>query len=495
MAHITIVGLGPGSKGALTLEAWQVLQEAEEVWLRTSHHPVLRDLTSQGQWRSFDAVYEGVETFEAVYAQIVAEVLALGQRPEGVIYAVPGHPLVGESTVTQILSSAARQSIPVHVIHGLSFIEPSLTALNVDALDGLQIFDALDIVALHYPPLNPDVPALIAQVYSRPVASELKLVLMNQFPDEHPVVLLDAAGTEQQRVLRLPLYEIDRHEVSALTSLYITPMAGVTGFEGFQETIATLRSPEGCPWDREQTHQTLRTNLLEECYEVLEAIDADDPLALREELGDLLLQIVLHAQIAVEDGDFYMPEVIAHIDAKLKRRHPHVWGSVNVEGVNDVVVNWEVIKQRERTEKGTGERSLLQGIPLALPALAQAVAYADRAGRIGFDRIDPEGIWVELPESLRDVLQRLLEELDAVRAASDDDELEGGAQVLGALFLVIADWARRHDIDPESALREANAQFAERFHALETISRQTGVALNKLSPDEIRRQWNVHEQS
>ncbi len=494
MAQITIIGLGPGSKAALTLEAWEILQQAEEVWLRTAHHPVLRSISTAGQWHSFDAVYEEADTFDAVYTQIVAEVLRLGRRPEGAIYAVPGHPLVGESTVTRILTAAERESIPVHVVHGVSFVEPSLTALNVDALDGLQISDALDIVALHHPPLNPDLPALIGQVYSRAVASELKLVLMNQYPDEHPVALLDGAGTERERVQRLPLYEIDRHEASMLTSLYVTPMASVSGFEGFQETIATLRSPDGCPWDRDQTHATLRTNLLEECYEVLEAIDADDPLALREELGDLLLQIVLHTQIAVEEGDFYMPEVIAHIDAKLKRRHPHVWGGVDVSGVDDVVVNWETIKQRERTEKGTGERSMLRGIPLALPSLAQAAAYADRAGRIGFDKIDAAGIWVELPEKVRHLLQALLDSLDELWNA-DGDGTQGNGQVLGDLLLVIADWARRHDTDPESTLREANARFAGRFHTLEIASRKMEASLQTLSPDLIRRLWENREQS
>ena len=494
MAHITIIGLGPGSKEALTLEAWELLQEAREIWLRTAHHPVLRSITSPGQWRSFDAVYEEAASFDEVYTQIVSEVLRLGRRPEGVIYAVPGHPLVGESTVTRILLAADRESIPVRVVHGLSFIEPSLTALKVDALDGLQMFDALDIVDLHHPPLNPDLPALIAQVYSRAVASELKLVLMNQYPDEHPVVLLDGAGTDQEKVQELALYEIDRHEVSMLTSLYVAPMASLSSFEGFQETIATLRSPEGCPWDREQTHQTLRTNLLEESYEVLEAIDAEDPLALREELGDLLLQIVLQAQIAVDEGDFYMPEVIAQIDAKLKRRHPHVWEGVDVAGVNDVIVNWEAIKRRERAEKGAGERSLLDGIPRALPALAQAAAYADRAGRIGFDRIDADGMWVELPEKVSGLLQALVDGLDEVWNGNEDGAQEN-AQLLGDFLLVIADWARSHHTDPESTLREANARFAKRFHTLETLSRQMGTSLQSLSPDEIRRQWNKREQS
>jgi len=275
-------------------------------------------------------------------------------------------------------------------------------------------------------------------------------------------------------------YEIDRHVVSPLTTLYVAPLEGVTSFEGFQETIAKLRSPEGCPWDREQTHETLRTNLLEECYEVLEAIDEGSPEALSEELGDLLLQVVLHAQIAVEDGEFRMTDVISHIDAKLKRRHPHVWAGVDVSGVGDVVANWEAIKQQERAAKGAAERSLLDGIPRALPALAQAVAYSDRAARIGFDRIEGDGVWGDLPEKAAADLAGLL----AV--------LETRATLMGDVLLVIADWARRQHIDPESALRGANQRFAQRFSMLETTARERGVALEELSPEDIHRLWESH---
>jgi tetrapyrrole methylase family protein/MazG family protein len=369
-----------------------------------------------------------------------------------------------------------------------------LTALGVDALDGLQILDALDLLTLYHPPLIPDCPALIGQIYSRAVASDLKLVLMNQYDDMHPVALIDGAGTERETVRHLPLYEIDRHDVTPLSSLYIAPLPGVTSFEGFQETVARLRSPAGCPWDREQTHQSLRTNLLEECYEVLEAIDLDDPGALQEELGDLLLQIVLHTQIAIEEGDFYMTGVIAQIDAKLKRRHPHVWGSVEVKDAGEVITNWEAIKRRERAAKGAAERSLLDGIPEALPALAQGAAYVDRAGRGGFDRIDPQGIWVDLPEAVTAALSALVQVIEDISAAESPDVV---ARVVGDLLLVLADWARRQDIDPESALREANVRFARRFKALETSAHHQGrdvaAQLAAMSPPALRELWREGE--
>ncbi|MCJ7550725.1 MAG: SAM-dependent methyltransferase, partial [Anaerolineae bacterium] len=191
MPQITIVGLGPGDAGDLTRDAWQVLQEAGEVWLRTLHHPVVADLPVGLTLHAFDDVYERADRFSEVYGEIVGQILRLGRREQGVVYAVPGHPLVGESTVTRLLAVAREEGVMVRIVGGLSFVEPALTALELDALDGLQIIDALNLVTLNHPPLNPDQPALIAQVYSRAVASAVKLVLMNQYADEHPTVLID----------------------------------------------------------------------------------------------------------------------------------------------------------------------------------------------------------------------------------------------------------------------------------------------------------------
>ncbi|TFG70008.1 MAG: nucleoside triphosphate pyrophosphohydrolase [Anaerolineales bacterium] len=459
MAQITIVGLGPGAPGQLTREAWICLTEISEVWLRTIHHPVVGDLPQTLQLHSFDAVYEQSATFGDVYAHIAETILQLGKKPEGVVYAVPGHPLVGESTVAYILSQANEQQIPVRIIEGLSFIEPALTALSYDALDGLQVMDALDITTCIHPPINPDFPALIAQVYNRKVASNLKLVLMNQYPDEHPVVLVDGAGTTRETISHVPLYAIDREELSPLCTLFLTPLPQVSSFEGFQETIAMLRSPEGCPWDREQTHETLRMNLLEESYEVLEAIDAGNMDALKEELGDLLSQIVLQTQVAVDEGEFQMPDVISAIDAKLKRRHPHVWQGLDVAGVRDVVTNWETIKRQERKENGKADRSLLDGIPKALPALTQAYAYGDRVGRIGFHL-----------EKMSQLLDTVAHDLAALREAED---IHRQAHILGHMLFTLVMWARISQTDPESTLREANMRFAENFRKMER-AQQTG---------------------
>lgn len=468
---ITIIGLGPGNPRHLTREAWEVLTSAKEVWLRTARHPTLAGLPQDVTLHDFDALYEAAEDFDTVYQAIAHEVLLLGQRPEGVIYAVPGHPLVGEATVQQILAGARERGIAVRIVEGLSFVEPALTALGLDALAGLQIHDAIEIAARHHPPLNPDLPAFIGQVYSRALASDLKLTLMNQYPDEHPVVLLIGLGTASQEVIHLPLYELDRREVDHLTTLYVPPVPQTGSFEALQETVAHLRAPDGCPWDREQTHESLRSELLEEAYEAVAAIEAEDMQGLCEELGDLLLEVLLQAQIATEEGDFKMVDVIAAVDAKLKRRHPHVWGNAVVEDEAALLQQWERIKKEERQGNG----SLLDGVPRALPALQQAYTYGKRAARVGFDWPDAEA-----------VVQKIDEEIAEVHAAQTAEERS--AEV-GDLLFAIVNWARHLQVDPEAALRQANERFARRFGALEALARERGLELGKMSIAQMDALW------
>jgi tetrapyrrole methylase family protein/MazG family protein len=479
MASITIVGLGPGRPDLLTHEAWTVLSSANEVYLRTIQHPVTGGLPISVVLHSFDRLYDSGDDFAQVYESIASEVVALGRRVEGVIYAVPGHPRVGEASVTRILELAQAESLPVRVVAGLSFIEPTLDALGIDGLDGLQVVDAIEVAAQHHPAIDPDRPGLLAQLYSRMLASDVKLTLLNQYPPEHEVRLVHAAGTADQRVVALPLVEIDRRDdLAHLTTLYVPPLPRAGSFATFQETIAHLRAPDGCPWDREQTHQSLRPHLLEETYEVLEAIDAGDTDALREELGDLLLQIVLQTQIATDEEAFRMPDVIAGIQEKIVRRHPHVFGDVSVSGSEDVKRNWEAIKQAERDENRKPVReSALDGLPKGLPALAQAEAYGARAARLGFDWQDVSG-----------VLQKVAEE---VRELAEAPDMESRQAEFGDLLFALVNVARWLDIEPESALRSANARWATRFRAVERAAREQGRSMREMSPDELDRLWEA----
>ena len=478
---ITILGLGPGNPNLLTREAWDALSTATELHVRTARHPTLAGLPATVTVKSFDDIYETTEKFEDVYQQIVARVIELGQRPGGVLYAVPGHPSVGEATVEQICARAADLNLSVQLIPGLSFLEPSLSALHIDALPGLFVADALDLATRAHPPFGPDSPILIAQLYSPDLASDVKLTLMNQYADDQPVALVHAVGTPAEKVEWLPLYEIDRSEhIAHLTALYIPAVAQPGSFETFQNTIARLRAPDGCPWDREQTHATLREHLLEETYETLAAIDANDPDLLREELGDLLLQVVLQTQIAIDDGEFNMTAVIAAINAKLIRRHPHVFGEVKVNGVGEVLTHWEKVKEQERAGDPVKQKDgILSSVPVSLPALAQAFNYQQRVARVGFD-------W----PNLSGPIAKVQEEIAEIESAGEAEQ----AEEMGDLLFAVVNWARWLKVDPESALRAANAKFAKRFAYLEAKAKEQGKPLSEMGLAKMDALWNEAKQ-
>jgi len=473
---ITILGLGPGNPAHLTREAWDLLVAADEVYLRTARHPTVAALPSHLTLHSFDELYESSDDFASLYETIAGQVIALGRRPQGVIYAVPGHPLVGESSVQRILARAREEGLPVRLVEGLSFVEPVLSRLGIDGLAGLQLADATDLATACHPPLDPDRPALIGQLYSRRLASQVKLTLMNAYPDDHPVTLVRAAGTGEACVVTLPLYELDQgQEIDHLTALYLPPLAHVGGLPALQQTVARLRAPDGCPWDREQTHQTLRPHLLQESYEVLAALDAQDDDRLCEELGDLLMQIAMHVQIAAEEGAFRFADVIGRIDAKLKRRHPHVFGSLQVRDAAEVLRNWEAIKADERLQEGGPLRSPLEGVPAILPALARAQELGDRAARVGFDWPDLAG-----------VLDKLGEEVAELQAAGD---LSARERELGDLLFTLANVARWLGVDAESALRRACDRFTQRYAIMERLAHNQGSELANLSPAEQDALW------
>ncbi len=474
---LTILGLGPGSIDDLTRRAWRALETAQTVYLRTSRHPCTPWLPAGPRYESFDAVYESTPQFEQVYAAIVERVLDAA-RSADLVYAVPGDPFVAESTVTGLLAAARAENLPVNVVSGISFVEPTLRLLGIDALDGLQLIDALDVAVMHHPPLNPGCPALLGQVYSRDVASNVKLTLMNEYADDFQVALVHAAGTAEARSEWLPLYKIDQSEqIAHLTSLYLPARGGMTSFEQFQEIIAHLRAPEGCPWDKEQTHKSLRPYLLEEAHEVLEAIDAGDLPGMVEELGDLLLQIVLHTQIAIDDGEFRMGDVLSGINAKMVARHPHVFGDVTVSSADDVVTNWAALKQREHDARGIHRDSILDGVPKGLAALMQASEYQRKAAKPGFD-------WPDIAP----VIAKVREEIGEVETARDEAHR---AEEMGDLLFALVNWARWLRIDPETALREANAKFYRRFHFIETTVAAQGRALPDLTLAEMDVIWDA----
>jgi len=252
----------------------------------------------------------------------------------------------------------------------------------------------------------------------------------------------------------------------------VTEPKDLRQFAALVEVIEKLRSPEGCPWDRKQTHASMRECLLEECYEVLDTLDKGETGKLCEELGDLLMQVVMHVQIAAEAGEFQMGDVVEGISRKLIRRHPHVFGSVKVKDADEVLLNWEELKKKERGS----DKSILANIPKALPSLAYSQEIQSRAARVGFDWEDDSG-----------VIDKLAEEVGEFRRAQNPKERE---EEFGDMLFTLANIARRMDIDLESALRKASGKFYSRFTHMEKLCRQRGKSFSELSFDEQNALWD-----
>lgn len=352
----------------------------------------------------------------------------------------------------------------------LSLVAPAFSAMRLDPPSKLSLLNAPELSPLHFPPHPPDSAALILGVHSSELALEVQRVMRAIYPEDHPIYWIDQDLAREER-----LASLGSGGYSSSTCVYVPPLPEGSSFEAFAEIVAHLRAPDGCPWDREQTHQSLRKHLLEESYEALSAIDARDVDGMREEFGDLLLQIVLNAQIAWESKEFSMHEIVYGIYEKIVRRHPHVFGDLKLDGVESVLQNWEKIKEKERGKKMV-EKGLLDGVPAILPALNQAQEYQDRAARVGFD-------WPEIG----DVLDKVREEIEEIKQAQNMDEV---AAELGDLFFVLVNLARWKKVDAESVLRGANAKFKKRFGFVEKTARQQGKNLSDMTLDEMDLLWD-----
>lgn len=472
---ITIVGLGPGPYALLTREAAALLEKAPKVWLRTSRHPTVQQLPPSVKWESLDYVYDRCESFEKLYRELAMEALAIARREGGLVYAVPGDPTMAEDSVRELMGLARDEGIELQLVSGVSFAEASLAATRTTLSGGLQLLDAG-----HVGWANPLIDLLVYQIEDRLVASDVKLELLRRYPDDHPVLLVTAAGTPgQQAVQQVHLHDLDRQPgVDHLTALYVpasTPDRALGSFDSFVRIVARLRAPDGCPWDRQQTHESLKPYVVEEAYEVVEAIDKGNPATLSEELGDLLLQVVLHAQVAEEATEFDITDVISAIGAKMVRRHPHVFGELSVSGAEEVLVNWEAIKKAERGEKEEAE-GMFAGIPKHMPALQAAQEVQGRAARVGFD-------WKEI----QPVLDKVSEEIEELSRTQNAAERQAE---LGDVLFALVNVARHLGVNAEMALRSTNQKFVERFTRMEQLAKEQGVEFASLDLEQQDALWN-----
>ena len=476
---ITLVGLGPADTGSLSVAARDALRAATRLFVRTCRHPAVEGLRREGvAFEPLDELYETARDFDAVYDAIATRVIEAANDGD-VAFAVPGHPLVGEESVRRILARARDHGVSVRIVGSESFVEAALAALRAPVGEGLLVLDAL---ALDHAEPRVDLPTLVYQVYDAQVASDVKLALMRAYPDDWPVRVVRQAGVAgREEVLETPLHRLDRVDADHLTAVYVPPLPESRRKPTFADLVAVmarLRAEGGCPWDREQDHRSLRRYLIEECYEAVDAIDADDMDSLAEELGDVLLQVVFHAQIEHENGCFDIDDVVSHIVRKLVRRHPHVFGEVTVENSAEVLDNWEQIK---RQEKGEGWReSALDGVPSSLPALIRALEISKRAAKVGFE-------W----ERFEDVLAKMEEEIGELREAIEAGREDAAFDEIGDLLFTIVNVARWRKLDPEDALRQMLVRFCTRFRRIEQAARAQSRPLTDLTLAEMDALWEA----
>jgi tetrapyrrole methylase family protein/MazG family protein len=467
-ARVVVVGLGPAGADLMLPAARAALGAAALRLVRTARHPAVVELAREGiEFESLDDRYDEAGNLDAAYQAIVRDVIDAAHEHGTVVYAVPGSPTTAERTVALLRQSA---EVIVDVVPGLSFADLALARLGLDPIAGVRVVDAR---AFATDAAGFAGPMLLAQCDNRFVCSDVKLTLLEALPPDHPVTVLQRLGLPDEQVFDVSLAQLDqRVEPDHLTSLFVDSgeVAVASEFARLVALAERLRGPGGCPWDAAQTHHSLRRHVLEEAYEVAEAIEelpADAPGgdmrslrvydALEDELGDLLFQVVIHSVLAAEAGAFTVADVVRRIHDKLVHRHPHVFGDVRVESADDVVTNWEQIKKEEK-----GHTSLVEGVTAGLPSLLAVQKLMRKAASIGLDA----GI----------------------------DELTGdelaGERAVGDALAAIATAGARQGVDAESALAGWTRRFKDRFQRMEALALAEGVDLTAADMATVRGLWD-----
>lgn len=458
---ILITGLGPGDLDRVPGPVKSLLLDPDHVIVaRTASHPAAHQLAAQREVLFCDDLYESVGTFEEVYEAIVERVIGLS-RSGSVVYVVPGSPSIGEFAVRGLISSGE----PVEVISSESFVDAVLFHIGYDPLDrGLQILNGHDLPD----PLILDKPTIIGHLDRPEILADVAAAVDRVIVEDSTVVVLSGLGAADERVVEVGPEGVAAELAGYRTSMFVDAEPG--GLVGAIRAMRRLR--EECPWDREQTHQTLVKYLIEETYELIDAVVAldSDPADLvtyasvEDELGDVLLSVLFHAVIARQAGVFDIDDVAEVLRQKLVRRHPHVFGDLDVASASEVKRNWDRIKESERP----GERgSQLDGVPTGMPALQRASKIQNRAAKVGFDWIVASDVLAKVREEVGELAEEL---------ASDGDV----NSELGDTLFSLVNLARHLHVDPELALRSATDRFERRFRHMEGEGPLDGLSLAEL---------------
>ncbi|MGL5641212.1 MAG: nucleoside triphosphate pyrophosphohydrolase [Paraclostridium sp.] len=477
MGKITIIGLGPGEYSLISQGALEVLKSSDRIFLRTEKHPIMDRLKNEIKYTSLDYFYSEDEDFDNVYNKIAKFIIDESKNGD-IVYVVPGHPRVAEKTVSIISCIAREKGIETEIIASMSFVDAMFNYLEVDPSQGFKLIDAFEIKNSY---IDTNTSMIITQIYDRFIASNVKLSLMEFYDDEQEVCIVKAAGVKALESKKyVKLYELDRNEndFDYLTSLYI-PKSEKNMYntvKDLENIVEELRGEDGCDWDKKQTHESLKEHIIEEAYELVQAIDNDDIDEMIEELGDILLHVVFHSQIGKEEGYFDLKEVINTICEKLIYRHPHVFKNESID-MNTYDKTWEDLKKKEKGESTVTEG--LKRIPTSLPALTKAKKVQYKASLVGFD-------W----DNIDDVFKKIVEEYKELLDEHKQGNIKYIKEELGDLLFSIVNLTRFLDINPEEALNLSTEKFINRFEFIENSAISLNKNLEDMTLKEMDDLWN-----
>lgn len=477
MKHkITIVGLGPGGVDDITLGALRVLEQGEQVILRTGRHGIVPFLKERGiHFSTMDELYDSCSSFDDIYPAMIKIIFTAAQERD-VVLGLPGHPLVGERLALELLNELDESVYEVEVLPGISRADAVTALVHKSGVEGLKVLVASEMPVQH---LDPGMVTVVIDIHNVILASELKINLLDVYPPNMGVYLCYMDENGEAVSEEIALHMLDHYKFFDHTSCLYIPTLKLEELSNFQfrhllDIMEMLRAPGGCPWDREQDHVSLKQFLIEETYEVLEAIDLQDMDKLLEELGDLLLQVVFHAQIANEHGEFNIMDVTTGICRKMISRHTHIFGDVKVNSAEEVLINWEAIKKQEKGFKS--HTQVLRDIPSNLPALMRGYKVQKKAAQVGFD-------W----DRVEDAIAKVEEELQELKDAYQEGQQESINEELGDLLFAVVNVSRFFKQQPELALTSTIEKFIRRF---EYIEQNAGRPLEEMTLEEMDSLWD-----
>lgn len=476
MSTINIIGLGYGDIHNMTFESIEKIKEGKN-FFRTNNSPIIEYLKENNIiYASYDHIYEQLDNFEEVYKYIADDLVDKARNNSSINYIVPGSPTLSDKVTEILLEEKKNLNISIKIIDNSGMLEAIYSTIGKPMKSSVKIIDGLEIKSTDID-INSDL--IITQVYDQIIAAEVKIQLEEIYDDEYPIKIINNFSEEE--TVEIPLYKLDRIEgYNHMTFVYIPYVEkekNTFDMNNLLDLMEILRSNKGCLWDMKQTHESLREYVIEEAYEVVDAIDKEDMYLLEEELGDLLLQVVFHSQIAREEGYFNIWNVITSISKKLVYRHPHVFDKSEARDIEEANKNWDKMKYQSQGISSYTES--MESLAKSLPALLKAYKIQKKAAKVGFD-------W----DNKEDAYKKVEEELEELNNAVDSNVSKDIEEEFGDVIFALVNYSRFLDINPEVALNITVNKFIHRFKYIEEESKKNGKSLESMTLEEMDQLWN-----